>query len=221
MKNHLITFSSFVKDAMGKCTCSKLLACDENSKINNKEWLEQNGCCHHTNSSTDVCKYLRAINNYNKIYNVKLDKMKLTDTEFYKDYLAHFDLRGADFNVPEEYKNDFDWDLLYRLVLGSFSCDYSSDALYQSFSGKKPELILIVQSGDKKVEEKLSDLLGFQIKRLHEIFFEEMIGLSVLLKDDDELNTVKREREIRLKKWGPIRETIVYQEAFYNEFNNV
>lgn len=221
MKNNLITFSSFIKDAMGKCTCSKHLACDEKSKTNNPEWLAQNGCCHHASPSTNACKYLRTINDYSKTYNVKPDKIKLTETEFYKDYLAHFDLRGVEFNVPEKYQNDFDWDLLYRLVLGSFSCDYSSDALYQSFSGKKPELILIVYSGDTKVEEKLSDLWGFQIERLYEIFFEEMIGLSVLLKDDDELNTVKHERDMRLKKWGPVRETIIYQEAFYNEFNNI
>jgi hypothetical protein len=52
---------------------------------------------------------------------------KFEDTIIYKDYLSKFDTSKIDLLLPEYIDDDFDWDLLLKLVIGSFSSTYAFD----------------------------------------------------------------------------------------------
>lgn len=219
MKNYMITFSSFISEAMGACKCNEVLACNGSPDTFDEKWKNENGCEHSANPSAKIaCKYLRAINNYNKTYNVSLCEMKITETEFWKEYLQHFNVSGIDFNIPKRLKNQFDWKLLYRLIIASFSCQYSTDALFNTLSDNKPELTLTASSGDTTIVKNISECYSFQIKRLYELFFEEMIQLSVLHKDNQEMDLIQHERNIRLEKWQQIRKQLDFKKTFREEF---
>lgn len=49
-------------------------------------------------------------------------KGDIKDQPWFTDYLAKFPFQT--YLTPEELEDDFDWDILQKLVLGSFSSDY-------------------------------------------------------------------------------------------------
>jgi len=52
---------------------------------------------------------------------------KFEDTIIYKDYLSKFNVADLDLLYPDYIDEDFDWNLLIRLVISSFSSSYVLD----------------------------------------------------------------------------------------------
>jgi len=128
----------------------------------------------------------------------------IKDQIWYTEYLTKFE--AMPYEIPEELKNDFDWDLLEQLVVWSFSSDYE---LKKEEKKKDKELYIAVKSGDQSVVKTVSELRSFQILRLYEIYIEEQMNLHALkAEDENEKNTIDQEREMRLKRWEAVRQTI-------------
>lgn len=122
---------------------------------------------------------------------------------WYTEYLSKF--LPASFVTPEELGNDFDWDLLQKLVLGSFSSDY--ELKFDAEKGQN-ELYIAVKSGEQSVVKTVSELWSFQVLRLYEIYIEEQLNLHILRGEDQEEGAIDAEREMRLKKWKAVLDTL-------------
>ena len=126
----------------------------------------------------------------------------------YTEYLKN--IEPIPYAVPEELKNDFDWDFLQQLVIGSFSSDYE---LKKVENKSERELYIAVKSGDQSVVKTVSELRSFQILRLYEIYIEEQMNLhSLKAEDENEKNTIDQEREMRLQRRNAILQTIDREE---------
>ena len=99
----------------------------------------------------------------------------------FREYLINF--KPMSYAIPDELENDFDWDLLQQLVVGSFSSDYE---LKKEDNKDQPELYIAVKSGDQSIVKKVSELRSFQIQRLYEIYIEEQLNLEILRQEKDE-----------------------------------
>ena len=101
--------------------------------------------------------------------------------------------------VPEEIKADFDREVLIQLVAASFS----SDGVFDNQNGKdEADFVISVQSGDQVVVKKVSELRGFQILRLFEIYIEEQMNLQILIAEDEkEKEAILAQRDARLNRW--------------------
>lgn len=122
---------------------------------------------------------------------------------WYTDYLAKFSFMA--FATPDELEEDFDWDLLQKLILGSFSSDYE---LKYDEEKALNELYIAVKSGDQTVVKTLSELWSFQVLRLYEIYIEEQLNMHTLRAEDEEQGAIDAEREVRLKKWQAVVDTM-------------
>ncbi|MEI7919295.1 MAG: hypothetical protein WCH65_03695 [bacterium] len=93
-----------------------------------------------------------------------------------------------------------------QLVIGSFSSDYE---LKKEEGKENKELYIAVKSGEQSVVKTVSELRSFQILRLYEIYIEEQMNLhSLKAEDENEKNTIDQEREMRLKRWEAVIQTI-------------
>lgn len=119
------------------------------------------------------------------------------DQIWYKDYVSTFS--STQYLVPDELAKDFDRTMLMLLVASSFS----SDGLLEVVEGKEfPEFVISVQSGDQIVVKKVSELRGFQVLRLYEIYCEEQMNLQILIaEDENEKNAILAQREARSNRW--------------------
>ena len=128
----------------------------------------------------------------------------IKDQIWYTEYLSKFS--PLPYETPEELKNDFVRDLLQQLVTGSFSSDYE---LKKEEGKEQKELYIAVKSGEQSVVKTISELRSFQILRLYEIYIEEQMNLHTLKSEDEnEKNTIDQEREMRLKRWDAVLQTI-------------
>ena len=124
---------------------------------------------------------------YEKLYGSQ-EGLTLRDQPFYKDYLSQFKIPFR-VSVPVNSPDDFDWDLLLRLIFGSLSSRYALQ-LEKAWK-EKPEIIpkvqlsITVTSGDKEIHKKLDELWDFQILRLFEIYVLEQLSLAILIKEDE------------------------------------
>ncbi len=148
--------------------------------------------------------------------------LTLQDQPFYKEYLSLFRIPFK-VSVPENISDDFDWDLLFRLIFGSISSSYSLD-LKREWK-KNPQLDPLVQlsitvkSEDKDITRVFDKLWSFQILRLFEIYVLEQLDLAILEKEEEEkdkIEAVEREkveklRIYRKKKLLVHREVRAYQ----------
>lgn len=148
--------------------------------------------------------------------------LTLQDQPFYKKYLSLFRIPFK-VSVPENISDDFDWDLLFRLIFGSISSSYSLD-LKREWK-KNPQLDPLVQlsitvkSEDKDITRVFDKLWSFQILRLFEIYVLEQLDLAILEKEEEEkdkIEAVEREkveklRIYRKKKLLVHREVRAYQ----------
>ena len=131
---------------------------------------------------------------------------EVIDQIWYKEYLSKF--APLAYKLPQELKNDFDRDMLQQLVVGSFSSDYE---LKKMEDGK--ELYIAVKSWDQSVVKTVSELRSFQILRLYEIYIEEQMNLhSLKAEDENEKNAIDAERDLRIKRWKAVIETIDREE---------
>ena len=123
---------------------------------------------------------------------------------WFTEYLTKFSPQT--YLTPEELEDDFDRDVLQKLVLGSFSSDYE---LKMDEKKKWFDLFIAVKSWDQSVVKTVSELWSFQILRLYEIYIEEQINLHILMhEDEEEKAALTSEREMRIKKWNAVLETL-------------
>lgn len=132
----------------------------------------------------------------------------IKDQVWYTDYLSKFPTQS--YLTPEDLDDDFDWDILEKLVIGSFSSDYE---LKQEGKDGDWELYIAVKSGDQSIVKTVSELWSFQILRLYEIYIEEQMNLQILMNEEDEdweseKEALISEREVRLKKWNAVLDTL-------------
>lgn len=140
---------------------------------------------------------------------------KFEDTIIYKDYLSKFDINNLDLLYPEYIDEDFNWDLLIRLVIGSFSSSYALDEDKETW---KIELIINVSAWDKHIAKKLSELWGFQIARMYEIYIEEQMNLEILAHEDEkEKDIILSQRSANLDKWKLVLDNMYAQKLKQEE----
>ena len=129
----------------------------------------------------------------------------IKDQVRYKDYLSKFPFQS--YLTPEDLDDDFDWDILEKLVIGSFSSDYE----LKQDKDEWWELYIAVKSWDQSIVKTVSGLWSFQILRLYEIYIEEQMNLQILMNEEDEENEKEAlisERQVRLKKWNAVLDTL-------------
>lgn len=125
---------------------------------------------------------------------------------WYTEYLSQFPSQS--YITPEDLDDDFDWDVLQKLVIWSFSSDYE---LKQQDKDSWFELYIAVKSWDQSIVKTVSELWSFQILRLYEIYIEEQMNLQILMNEwweEWEQEALTAERWIRLKKWNAVLETL-------------
>ena len=138
----------------------------------------------------------------------------IKDQIWYRDYLSQF--RFQSYLTPEDLDDDFDWDMLQKLVIGSFSSDYE---LKQDNKDSWLELYIAVKSWDQSIVKTVSELWSFQILRLYEIYIEEQMNLQILMNDgegewESEKDALISERQVRVKKWNAVLDTLTrWEEA--------
>lgn len=131
-------------------------------------------------------------------------KWDIKDQSWYTDYLTQF--KPQSYITPEDLEDDFDWDLLEKLVAWSFSSDYE---LKEAEKGKWFELYIAVKSWDQSIVKTVSELWSFQVLRLYEIYIEEQMNLQILMNEEaDEREALLSERQVRLKKWDAVLDTM-------------
>ena len=109
-----------------------------------------------------------------------------TDLPFYKNYLAKFEIDvelKKKVELPEDLVDDFDYDLLLKLVVGSFYSDYQ---FILEDDTDSVELLISVKYGGQSVTKRLGELWSFQILRLFEIYMEEQLNLANLMEESEE-----------------------------------
>ena len=131
----------------------------------------------------------------------------IKDQIWYTDYLSKFPTQS--YLTPEDLEDDFDWDILQKLVIGSFSSDYE----LKQDKGEWWELYIAVKSWDQSIVKTVSELWSFQILRLYEIYIEEQMNLQILMNEENEewkseKEALISERQVRLKKWNAVLDTL-------------
>lgn len=122
---------------------------------------------------------------------------EIQDQIWFKEYVSRF--RSLEYLVPEELKEDFDWVLLMQLVASSLSSEWF---LNVDEWKELPEFTISVQSWDQVVIKKVSELWGFQILRLYEIYLEEQMNLQILMAEDEkEKEAIESQREAKFNRW--------------------
>jgi hypothetical protein len=117
-------------------------------------------------------------------YKAWLKNKGKTDYKKEKYYKYHLNIEPIKYRVPIELQNDFDYDLLLRLVAVSISSSYDfvfpnpeTTDQSENIDLSIPDLVIHVESGNKRVSRSIHELYSFQINRLYEIYFNEMINL--------------------------------------------
>ena len=142
------------------------------------------------------------VDKYSKYYGPQ-EKVSIYETAFYKDYLSKFDI-PFQLVVPEDLEEEFDWDLLIRLVVGSFSSNYY--LMREENSRQSPPkvyLYITVPRDETHVTKELSELWSFQIIRLFEIYIEEQMNLFSIKQEDDgkDEDSILEEQKMIIKKY--------------------
>ncbi len=148
----------------------------------------------------DKAEKKETVEKYEKLFGPITGDIK--DQIRYTDYISLF--TPLSYLIPEELKDDFDRALLIQLVAGSFSSDGTFDANNDKW---QPDFVIAVQSGDQHVVKKVSELRGFQILRLYEIYIEEQMNLQILIAEDEkEKEAIIAQRESRIQRWKLVAE---------------
>jgi len=126
-------------------------------------------------------------------------------TIIWKDYLSKFDIEWIDLLMPEFIDEEFDFDLLFRLIIWSFSSTY----VLEKTEDWKYELVINVSAWDKSIAKNFSELWGFQIARMYEIYIEEQMNLEILkYEDEKEAEIIESQRIANLEKWKLVKENL-------------
>lgn len=175
----------------------------------------------------DTEKRERILDEYTGHYGSQ-EGMDIHDTKFYKDYLEKFEVPFL-LAVPQSIEDDFDWDLLTKLVVGSLSSEY--DLVLDEDWKKKPKgkpkahIYITVKNDKQTLTKDIEELWGFQVIRLFEIYVEEQMSLFNEMaeekeeknfdwswndsQDDEEEKTeLEEEQEVRLEKFQRLTERL-------------
>lgn len=122
----------------------------------------------------------------------------IEEMPFYVEYLSKFNGTHCDYDKGDM-EDAFDFDLLFRLVAGSFS---SSWRFEYSKEEKAFRLAIDVSAGTKRVRKYLDSLFAFQIKNMYAIYLQEQISLDLLGREENmEKEIVDSTRNDRLEKY--------------------
>lgn len=123
---------------------------------------------------------------------------RIEEEPFY-EYLESFD--RIDYKVPLSCADDFDWDLLLRLVAGSFSSDFElelGEARYDN-----PELVIVVPTDDGSQSYKVSEHSIEAINSLFEIYALEQIEMAIFQVEEESAKSVIDDmKETQLSKYN-------------------
>mgnify|MGYP003595218116 CR=1 FL=1 len=104
----------------------------------------------------------------------------------------------AEYSVPAELIDDFDWGLLSQLGAASLSSRISF-----RWVDNHIHMLVTVQNGPTDVERDISTLWGFQVLRLFEIWIEENISLCTLCHENtSELEGICAAKIKSLEEWN-------------------
>jgi hypothetical protein len=133
---------------------------------------------------------------------IGISNVNSIEEEPFYDYLCKFEL--ITYNVPLEFKVFYDWDLLLRLVVSSFSSTYKIVMPCEDLIWKNsPELEINISSKGEIVTAHISELWSYQILKLFEIYVEELINLQILYTEDKrEAECIARVRNEKLKAYN-------------------
>jgi len=177
-------------------------------------------------------KYHDSIVNYGKAYE-SLEDTALEDTTFYKDYLSKFDISGFEIKPPENLEDEFDYELLVRLIVSSFSSDYvlSLDEAWKDDPNVCAEPLtnvsVFVKTDFGNQNKELQELWSFQILRLFEIYLNEQIELATLYAEDKEdedeeiANGVPEARHLRLRKYEARKKQLLKDAGWIRSINDM
>lgn len=125
---------------------------------------------------------------------------KIEDMNLYKEYLSLFEFSKGfvgNLHLPEDLEDAYDYDLLLKLCSGSFS----SEMYFEIGKENKIELVISVENEEQTVTKILSELWGYQINRLIEIYIEEQMNMTlVMYENDEEIESVGEQRKAMLRK---------------------
>ena len=130
--------------------------------------------------------------------------------EWYKNYLANFEY--VPYHTPEEMAEDFDRNLLQKLILGSMSTNYE---LANNPETNIPDLLITISDENQSITKNLADLWSFQILRLYEIYVEDHMSTQTMFAEEQQAikngetqtNAIQAERDTRLRKRSAILST--------------
>ncbi len=131
---------------------------------------------------------------YEKLFgNIQWD---VQDQIWYKEYLINF--KPIDYILPNESKDDFEWNILTQLVAWSFS---SEVVLSYAVDKWLPEMIISVENEWKSIAKMVSELWWFQILRLYEIYVEEQMNFQIhFAEDEKEKEDIQSQRDYKFRK---------------------
>ncbi|MFN3784636.1 MAG: DUF2971 domain-containing protein [Spirosomataceae bacterium] len=139
------------------------------------------------------------INEYEKYYG-KIEG-DITNQIWFIDYISKFYPYYEAVNCPKESEDDFDWQLFFSLIVGSFVSEIElvkpDKLLYDA--EQKVDVHIYVENDDKSIKKALNELWGFQIFRLFEIYCEEQINAQLDIATNERYG-MKGMYELRLKK---------------------
>jgi hypothetical protein len=134
------------------------------------------------------------VEKYEKYYGPMNGDMR--EQYWYKSYLSNFEY--IPYAVPAYLQNEFDWEVLLKLVAGSFSTRSKL-----KFSEDVPTFNIEVHSMESAVDKNVGELFSFQIIRLFEIYIEEIINLQTFMEsDENERIAINRFRAIKMNEWN-------------------
>lgn len=148
------------------------------------------------------------------------DFSDVSESPFYRGYLSGFDINLKYF-AQNFFEDSFNWDLLFRLIFGSFSCSFRLDFSNNWKNNTDEELeaeVIINVYGGAEPEKCLSDLDGHQILTMFQILIAEQIALYVVMQKDNldlsEKDDIEAQRKIHLKQYK-IKENILKERAYF------
>lgn len=113
----------------------------------------------------------------------------------YKEYVSEFEM--VSYETPIWSKEDFDRDLLWQLAAWSFSSEVMID-----YIDDKVEFVISVENWGTTIAKKVSELLWYQVDRLHKIYIEEQMSLqNHIFENEKEKEEIIAQREYKQKKW--------------------
>ena len=107
---------------------------------------------------------------------------------------------------------DFDRNLLQKLILGSMSTNYE---LANNPETNIPDLLITISDENQSITKNLADLWSFQILRLYEIYVEDHMSTQTMFAEEQQAikngetktNAIQAERDTRIRKRSAILST--------------